>query len=195
MSIRRALRTSAAATTAATLLVATAGCGGEDKAGPGGPSNADARFAAAMTQHHAQTLQLLNMPQTLKLSERAVAWTDPTRTERTDEINRLSDLLREWGEEVPDTGLEHSHEGEHMEFDAGIDGVLAQDRVAEVRRTKGDAFARAWFQALLEHEQGALALAEAQVEHGSDDAAVRFAEQDVERHADLIETLERLAEG
>lgn len=179
----------------ATLLVVTlTACGGQAGSPDREASDVDARFASAMTQHHAQTLQLLNLPQTLQLGDKAVAWTDSSRTERMAEIEELSALLREWGEDVPDTGLDHASEGDLVEFDVSIDGVLTAGEVSQIRRAEGEAFAEEWFGAFLEHERGALALAQAQVEVGADEAAVRFAEQDVERHEQLIKTLERLAE-
>ena len=173
------------------LLTNLAACGGEQESAE--TSKGDTDFASAMTQHHAQTLQLLNMPQTLRLDADLVSWTDPTRSERFNEIDDLTAMLRAWGAEVPATGLDHASEGDHVEFDTSIEGILSDDAVSEVRRAKGAKFVDAWFQALLDHERGALALAQAYVDQGDDAAALRFAERDVERHTDLISTLERLA--
>lgn len=175
------------------LLFPVAGCGGASEEPAGAASEADIQFASAMTQHHAQTLQLLNFPQTLEMPDRAVEWTDPMRAERMSEIDDLTAMLESWDAEVPTTGLDHASEGDHVEFDASIDGVLDPGVVEEIRRARGDTFADAWFAALLEHESGALDLAREQVRSGSDVGAVRFAEQDVHRHQALVATLERLA--
>lgn len=180
--------------TSAALLVSLTGCGGtSDEAG--GVGEADIRFASSMTQHHAQTLQLLNLPQTLQMPDDAVKWTDPSRVERMSEIDDLTAMLESWGADVPATGLDHASEGDHVEFDASIDGILAAQAVEEIRRAKGDAFADVWFAALLEHERGAVDLAQEQVRSGSDARAVRFAEQDIDRHSALIAVLERLADS
>jgi uncharacterized protein (DUF305 family) len=178
----------------AALLLPLAGCGGaSDEAG--GVSETDIQFASAVTQHHAQTLQLLNLPQSLRMPDNAVEWTDPSRAERMSEIDDLTVMLESWDAEVPTTGLDHASEGDHVEFDASIDGILAERAVEEVRRAKGDAFADVWFAALLAHERGAVDLAQEQVSRGSDAGAVRFAEQDIDRHNALIATLERLADS
>lgn len=177
------------------LLALLAGCGGASEEAAGSVSEADIRFASAMTQHHAQTLQLLNFPQTLQMPDRAVEWTDPSRAERMGEIDELTAMLEGWDAEVPTTGLDHASEGDDVEFDASIDGILAAGAIEEIRRARGDAFADTWFAALLEHERGALDLAREQLASGSDAGAVRFAEQDVERHGALIATLERLSEA
>lgn len=176
------------------LLMLLAGCGDTSEEAAGA-SEADIEFASAMTQHHAQTLQLLNFPQTLQMPDKAVAWTDPSRTERMSEIDDLKVMLESWNAEVPKTGLDHASEGEHVELDASIDGILSGEAVEEIRHAKGDAFADAWFAALLEHERGAIELAHEQVQSGTDPAAVRFAEDDIDRHSALIATLERLAES
>lgn len=172
-----------------------ASCGGDDAGKADGASKTDVEFASAMTQHHAQTLQLFNMPQTLKMPSGSVEWTDPARTQRMEEISKLTRLLEDWDAPVPETGLDHASEGQHVEFDAGIEGVLSEEAVASVRRKRGPAFAEAWIEALLEHERGAVELARAEAENGSDAEAVRFAKQDVSRHQATTRTLERLAQG
>ena len=175
------------------LVLALVGCGDDQSAEGGGPNAADARFAQAVVQHHAQTLQLIQMPQTLQMPTRRVTWIETARTERLSEIEDLSDLLHDWGQQVPSTGLEHADEGDQPEFDASIDGVLTGDEVSQVRRAKGDLFVHAWFQALIDHERGALALAAAQIETGEDPSAIDFARADVKRHTKVIEKLQELA--
>lgn len=168
-----------------------AGCG--SRSGESGPSDTDIAFATAMTQHHAQTLQLLNQQQSLRLPPDAVAWTDPTRADRLGEIEDLTQLLEQWDQPVPATGLDHASEGEEVVFDDSVPGVLGAEAMSAVRESRGSAFEPAWFQALIKHERGAVELAREEVREGEDPAAVRFAKQDLERHEELLATLEQLA--
>ena len=186
----RRLRSAAVATflvLAAGTVVA--GCGGD----PNGFNDADVTFASDMTQHHAQTVQLVNLPLQHRVPSGDVAWTDSARARRFTELQAFANLLRSWGEKVPDTGLDHSDEGKHATFDAGIPGVLAGKRMHALERASDREFTRTWLRELIRHEQAAVRMAAAEVADGQNAKAVAMARKDKREHAALVSQLQRLA--
>ena len=191
-AFERAMRPLLAAVLLAVLL---ASCGDSSVGSTASGSADDVEFASAMTQHHAQTLQLLNMPQTLRMPTVAVSWVDATRTDLFKEIEDLSQMLKARGAKVPETGLSHASEGRHIEFDSSISGILPEKDMTKLLGLRGDEFSKAWFAALLLHERGALSLAQAEAADGEDPALVRFADNDVERHRALVASLQERLGG
>ena len=59
-----------------------------------GISGADVSFASGMTQHHAQTMQLVNLVALQGLPARQWVWTDSVRQRRLSEITQLTRMLR-----------------------------------------------------------------------------------------------------
>jgi uncharacterized protein (DUF305 family) len=176
----------------ALFALAATGCGNEEAADPDAPNATDVAFAADMTQHHAQTMQLVNLAVTRTLPVHQWAWTEGVRTRRVAELRRLTDQLRAWGQPVPETGMQHADEGKHLAFDTGIPGVAGPAEMHALDELRGAALARAWLTLMIEHERGAVELAQHEVDSGQQASAVEYARDDRERHRRLVRQLERL---
>ena len=186
----RRLRSAAVAAFGALAAgTALAGCGGD----PSGFNDADVTFASDMTQHHAQTVQLVNLPLRHRVPSQDASWTDSARARRFTELQAYAKLLRSWKEKVPDTGLDHSDEGKHVTFDAGIPGVLTETQMHALERSTDQEFTRLWLRQLIRHEQAAVRMAAAEVADGQNAKAVALARKDEGMHAALVTQLRRLA--
>lgn len=175
----------------AALTMTAAGCGG-DEADPRTANAADVSFATDMAQHHAQSVQLVNLAVTRTLPPSTWAWTEGARTQRIAELRSLTRQLEDWGEPVPETGMQHSDEGKHVAFDTEIPGVADEEQVHALDQLRGSRLARAWLRLMITHEQGAVELAQGEVEHGQYADAVAYARKDLERHRRLVARLQRL---
>jgi uncharacterized protein (DUF305 family) len=176
---------------AAALILS--GCSTAERRAPG-ISNADVAFAAGMTQHHAQTMQLVNLAQVRSLPVRQWAWTDSVRRRQLSEITRLTRMLRHWDRSVPETGLQHADEGKHLRFDTTVPGVLVDDQIEALHRLRGRELAQQWLGLLITHEEGAVRIADTEVSEGADADAVGFARDDRARHAAVLVHLRALLE-
>jgi uncharacterized protein (DUF305 family) len=166
------------------------GCGSD----PDGVNEADTRFATHQVAHHAQTVHLLNLSLGRDaVSREASVLSDDTRARHLTEIGTLSRWLRSHDVPVPDTGLAHADEGEAVEFDTSVPGVLAADEVDAVQDSGAATFEDAWLDALVKHERGAVRIAEAEIEDGHNAAMVAFAEKDRTAHARRLARLRGLA--
>lgn len=174
------------------LVAATAtGCG-QDKTDPQAANGADVSFATDMAQHHAQTLQLVNLQVTRTLPTSAWTWTEGTRTRRIAELRTLTRQLKAWDKPVPETGMQHADEGKHVAFDTDIPGVAAEADVHALEQMRGSRLAAAWLKLMVAHEQGAAQLAKDEVDNGQNADAIAYAREDLERHEALATRLQQL---
>jgi uncharacterized protein (DUF305 family) len=178
---------------AAALTVATAstlaGCGSDAD----GYSDADVAYASDVTNHHAQTLQVLDLSlgrQSLDPELGSLA--DETRKQLFAEVEVTQKWLKRNDEKVPETALEHSH-SDQPSYDTSIPGVLPEDRLRQLEKAGDGEFQAAWLDALITQEEGAVELAEAAVDEAEDDAILEAAEKDLDHHRKQLDRLRELA--
>ena len=177
----------------ASVLVA---CSDDASGDPKGVNDADVTYASSVVAHHAQSVQLLNLSlRHLDAGPEVGAWVDAARTRRFRELRAGQHMLRSWDEKVPETGLGHADEGKHLVFDTGIPGVLAAEDVRAIERAKGVGFVRAWLNGLIDHELGAVRLAETEIAGGQNAKTVAVAEKDRAAHAAQVDRLRRMLES
>lgn len=187
---RRPVR-AALGVTATLALLAGCGRGNSDEA-----NAVDTEYATSLVNHHAQTLQLLDL--TLGrdgLDPRVGTFADQARSELFAEVNATTKRLEGWGEKVPKTALEHTHDNTHdntVTHDTSIAGVLSNDEMHALEQAEGQAFEQAWLRELIAHEEGAVELATEAAEAGQNATAVTFAEEDKKVHEGRVADLRRL---
>ncbi|MFW5420152.1 DUF305 domain-containing protein [Nocardiopsis sp. CNT-189] len=162
-----------AALASALLLSACGGSpdGGGGQAGDEAESaefnSADVMFARMMIPHHEQALEMAELaeersgPEVGDLAERIEKAQGP-------EIEQLTSLLEEWGE---DPGAEMDHE---------MDGMLSEEQLADLEAAEGDAFDELFLEQMIEHHEGAVDMAQAQLDEGVNAEATELATAVVE---------------
>jgi uncharacterized protein (DUF305 family) len=185
---RSARRAAAVAVVVAGLSV-VAGCGSDSDA----YDDADVTYATAVTSHHAQTLQVLDLSlgrQTLDPDLGALA--DETRQRLFAEVDVTQTWLEKNDQPVPKTALQHTHSDETT-YDTTIPGILTEDRLHRLEKTSDRHFQAAWLDALITQEEGAVELARAAVDDARNAAIVKAAEADLEHHRAQLARLQELA--
>ena len=173
----------------AAAVVALASCGAD----PTGHNQADTEYAGDLVANHAQTVHLLNLSVGRPaVSAEAGLMADAARTRHLNELATASRMLRRWSEKVPETGLEHSDEGRHVEFDTSIPGVLSGERIEALENEDGPAFERQWLRDLIVHEKGAIKLGATEAEKGQNANAMEFAKRDKAAHEATLRKLQGL---
>ena len=176
MSRRRVADATRAAALAVTVVLAlgVSACaadgdhGGDHQGGvtTGGPAasssadhaEADVTFAASMVPHHLQAVEMADLvpdrtkdPEVRDLAERI-------RAAQQAEIERMTGWLAAWGATPMD---QHGHEeGEDM------DGMVSDDDLVELGALRDAAFDRRWLELMVEHHEGAVAMAQTVVREG-----------------------------
>lgn len=185
---------------AAALVLSTAlavtGCASDDPAEPDPRADAsasastpqpfdddDVRFAQMMIPHHEQAVEMSDTllakdgvdPEVLELAEQIKEAQQP-------EIDTMRAWLDEWGaEEADDAG--GAHPGHGMMSAGDLDAVEDAD---------GADASRLFLEQMIVHHEGAIMMADIQVEDGAHPDAVRMAEQIVATQAEEIERMRDL---
>lgn len=183
----------------AAAILALAGCGGSatsessasDDAVAGVAHNAaDVEFATAMIPHHAEALVMADLTVGRPLDEDVAALVDDIRAAQTPEIELMADWLEEWGEPVPETMRDHEHGGHSGEM--GETGEMRQADLERLAEAPTAEFQALWLQMMVEHHEGAVSMAEDELEDGTFGPALDLAEDIVASQSDEIDRMEQL---
>lgn len=187
----------AAATTAlalsAVLLMSGCTAGTDDGSMPdmdhgsspsAGVGDADVMFASMMIVHHEQAIEMSDIvlaasgidPAVTELAERIKAAQGP-------EIEQLEGWLDEWDVSSDDrdaSGMGHG------------DGMMSEDDLTALREAEGTAASRLFLEQMIMHHEGAVEMAQAQVDEGSDPEAVELAQTIIDAQTDEIQEMKDL---
>ncbi|WP_433697674.1 DUF305 domain-containing protein [Nocardiopsis sp. CA-288880] len=182
---------SAAAAVAAALLLASCGGTGDGPApeaadqGAAAFNGADVEFARMMIPHHRQAVEMSELART-RAGEDVRALAEEIEAAQGPEIDRMNGLLESWGEDTGDTGA-----GDH----AGMDGMLSQEQMAELEQAEGEAFDTLFLELMVLHHEGAVAMAETELEEGADPGARELAREIVDAQRSEIELMDTMLGG
>lgn len=169
----------------ATLLVvglgAVSSCGSSSS-----DSDADIMFARMMIPHHEQAIELADLA-----LKPAAAASDAVRNLATrikanqdPEIEFMTSWLADGGHSLTaDDGMDHS---------SMMSGMLSLEDLDALRTMTGTDFDRAWIEAMIAHHEGAITMAQAVLDDGSDSDIATLATTIIETQTSEIETLRAL---
>ena len=172
------------------MAIALAACGdGKDSHGTTGHSTAassspapggaqagrhngqDVMFAQMMIPHHRQAVEMADLAATRASSAEVKSLAAEIRKAQAPEIEQLSGWLKDWGAPVPSpgmTGMGGMHHG-------GTDGMMSEQDMKELKAAKGEAFDKAFLEMMIEHHEGAVAMARTEESAGMFPPAKRMA--------------------
>lgn len=233
MSIRRLRRSAATSITAArpvpALLVALAvllvGCGDGDHGGHGDNepaavqtarngeefNQADVDFATAMIPHHAQAVQMANLADGRPLTAELRTLVEDIHTAQVSEVETMVTWLTDWGQEIPETSMDHVNGGHGHDSDSDSEGSGSSDsghgghgdmpgmmtaaEMDDLEQSSDADFPELWMTMMIEHHRGAIEMAETEQEDGHAADAVELARTIAEAQVDEIATMEALLGG
>lgn len=203
-------RTALAAVAGLALTFGLSACGGDEAdpaasdtvrtASDGSEFNqADVDFVTKMIPHHAQAVQMVVMAQGRTLDPEVETLMQQIRDAQVPEIETMSDLLTTWEEPVPETSLDHANAGhgdgmdgmDGMEMDE-MSGMMSESRMDDLDQAQGSGFQEMWLEMMTEHHEGAIEMAETEVEDGVSPDAIALAEQIIDSQTAEIETMKEL---
>lgn len=150
------------------LVLATTGCSSEEAgtgAGADGFNHADVSFATDMVQHHAQALAMVDLTLGRDLSPELADLAEQIRQAQAPEIERMVDWLEEWDQPVPETVRDHAnaHGDDHGGTGETVDdmpGMMSPEQMAALEAAPDAEFEDLWLSMMVEHHEGAVAMAE-----------------------------------
>ena len=200
----RLIRIAAATVTVVGLSLA-AGCSNDDMSsmpmGSSSPSqaassssataqfnDADVTFAQMMIPHHQHAVEMSDIilakdgvdPQVVTLAEQIKQAQQP-------EIDTMTGWLESWGQPV-DGGMG----GMGGMDDGGDSGMMSEEDMQQLRDADAATGQRQFLQAMMAHHRGAVAMAQDEIDNGSNPDAIKLAETIVETQNEEIATMEKL---
>ena len=157
----------------------------QDPEGAASANSADEMFAMAMIPHHQQAIDMADLvlaksgvdPVVLELASDIKAAQQP-------EIDLMTGWLADWG--VASGGMEGMGHGGGMMSDDDMDALEAAD---------GAAASALFLDQMIEHHEGAIAMAEAELEQGQNPDALELAEKIITDQTAEIEFMQILRAG
>ena len=181
-----------AALFAVALIAGLAGCGGSDDGGQTAKkeafNNQDVTFATEMIPHHVQATEMATMAKDRTKNPEVLDLAANIERAQGPEIDTMSSWLDDWGKDMP--------EGHHsMEGMGDGEGMMSGADMAELEKKSGPAFDKQFLDLMIEHHEGAIAMAAAEEAKGKHPAAVDLAKKIQADQAKEVTLMESLLKG
>jgi uncharacterized protein (DUF305 family) len=177
----------------AALALAVAGCSDPADGSREGYNAADVDFAGDMIQHHAQALEMVDATLGRDLDTEVAELTEEIRAAQAPEIETMADWLVDWDQPVPATSRDHANaHGDGGDIDMDMPGMMSADDMAALENVSDAEFQDTWLTMMVEHHEGAVEMAEEQLESGESAEAVALAEEIVRAQEREIAEMQEL---
>ncbi|MFD6857872.1 DUF305 domain-containing protein [Rhodococcus sp. NPDC060090] len=163
-------------------------------------NDADVMFAQMMLPHHSQAIEMSDMllaKQDIPADVTALA--EQIKAAQGPEIEQLESWLEQWGEptEMPETG---NNDMPGMDMDEGMDGMggmqmegmMSEEDMQALSDAQGTEAARLFLEQMIAHHEGAVDMAQTEIEDGQFPDAVEMARTIVDTQQQEIETMREL---
>lgn len=151
------------------------------------PAPADINFAQMMIGHHMQAIELAEMAYETSTNPELLALAERIHAAQSPEISQMSYwVTEEWGYEVVDPA---DHEGHDMP------GMLTRDELADLAQLTGVEFDRTWLESMIFHHEGAVFMAEFEIEDGQVPEVVEMAQEVVDSQTEEIAEMQEMADA
>ncbi|PRX43863.1 uncharacterized protein (DUF305 family) [Prauserella shujinwangii] len=148
-------------------------------------NRSDVAFAQEMVPHHEQAVVAAELalertadPAIQDLARRITSVQDP-------ETKQLMALLTMWGETVTPGGASGEHDHSHL---------MTEETFQELQQATAAEFDELWLRTMIEHHQGAVEIAEAQLRDGNDSLASIHAREIADRQRQEVTEMTALLE-
>lgn len=156
-------------------------------------NDADVMFAQMMIPHHEQAIEMSDVilgkegidPEITDLATQIKAAQGP-------EIAQLNIWLDEWGAPQPDESMNMDH-GDMGE--GSMDGMMSEEDMQALDGAEGAEAGRLFLEQMIVHHEGAVEMAQTEIEDGSNKAAIEMASTIVTSQSSEIQTMEDLLAG
>ncbi|MFE7099210.1 DUF305 domain-containing protein [Streptomyces erythrochromogenes] len=146
---------------------------------------ADAAFAKGMIPHHRQAVEMADLAPSRARSAEVKKLAEDIRKAQDPEIRTLSGWLASWGEQVPAAGaMDHSAHG--------TSGMMTAEQMDGLKNASGAAFDTAFMELMVEHHEGAVAMAKTEQAQGAFPAAKAMADAIVASQSAEIAQMNKL---
>ncbi|MFC3688782.1 DUF305 domain-containing protein [Aquipuribacter hungaricus] len=153
-------------------------------------AEADVAFAQGMLPHHRQAVEMSALAGGRAEDPEVVALADEISAAQKPEIVTLTAMLEAWGAEEPAAGG-GGHEG-MAGMEGGAAGMMTEDDMSALEAAEGAEFDRLFLELMVAHHEGAVEMAQTELDEGENPEALGLAEQVVDTQQAEIERMRSL---
>jgi uncharacterized protein (DUF305 family) len=152
---------------------------------PGDAAMADAMFTMMMIPHHEQAIEMSDtILAKADIDQSVLELAQQIKDAQAPEIELMQDWLDEWGHSSPADmgGMDHG------------DGMMSQDDMDALEAAEGDDAARLFLEQMIVHHEGAIEMAENELDQGADPEVLDLAQRIIDSQTSEIVTMKELLE-
>ncbi len=168
---------------AAASSPATASPGAASASAAAQVDGADVDFATMMIPHHRQAVEMADLVPSRTQNAWLIAFAQQVKDAQQPEIEQLTRALQSWGKPVPAAGDDAGHH--HM------DGMMTPEQMTNLESLSGEAFDREWITMMIDHHEGAVAMAKDELARGANPEMRGLAQQIVDTQQTEIAELRK----
>ena len=144
----------------------------------------DVTFAQMMVPHHEQAIEMADMilekdaidPQVTELAQ-------VIKEEQQPELDQLNGWLEEWDASDDMGGMDHS---------GGMSGEMSDEDMSNLESATGDPAARLFLEGMTVHHEGAIEMAQTEVDEGKYPDAITLAQNIIDAQQSEIEQMQEI---
>ena len=148
-------------------------------------NEADVVFAQGMIPHHKQALEMAALAEKSASSQEVKDLAAQISAAQDPEIEQMTGWLQDWGQPTEMAGMGS------ME----MDGMMSDSQMADLEAASGEDFDTMFLEMMIEHDQGAIKMAETEISDGKNPDAIALAESIVEAQQAEIDTMQSILDG
>ncbi|MEU4807897.1 DUF305 domain-containing protein [Nocardia fluminea] len=128
---------------------------------------ADVSFLQMMYPHHAQAVEMAKMVPSHTQNQQLIALAAQVEKAQAPEMQQITDLLAGFGEPAP--SATEGHGGHDMP------GMMTDAQMSSLQAANGDEFDRQWLEMMIAHHEGAVEMAQTELNAGVNPQARQLA--------------------
>lgn len=148
-------------------------------------NDADVTFAQGMIPHHRQAVEMAKLAGDRAESQEVKDLAADIEAAQDPEIEQMAGWLEEWDQPMELGGMDSMEMG----------GMMSEDQMSGLEDATGAEFDAMFLEMMIEHHEGAIVMAQAEVDDGKNAEAVALAEAIIEAQQGEIETMQGLLDA
>lgn len=160
-----------------------------------GPHNdADVSFNRMMMAHHQQAVTMSGLIEGRTDNADIIELGKKIAKAQSREIEQMSARLAAWGEDPTAPSVHEPHDGHEGHGESGEDmqGMLSDEAMQQLAEAQGPEFDRLFLEGMIEHHEGAVAMAEDVIRDGENEPTRELAENVVDSQKKEIDEMKKL---
>ncbi|MEG9249929.1 DUF305 domain-containing protein [Arthrobacter sp. Soc17.1.1.1] len=160
-------------------------------------NDADVMFAQMMIPHHEQAVEMSDMMLAKDgISPEITDLATKIKDAQGPEIETMTGWLEAWGEPMqPEGGMESHSMGDMGSDSDSMEGMMSEEQMSDLESAEGTEASRMFLESMTAHHEGAIGMAQTEIDNGENPEAIELAETIVATQQSEIDEMNELLAG